>query len=514
MPEQATTSRASAITCERGRGPGSRATVVDPRGPWDRAADDRARHYGGQHRAALGAEGAALLQQQPRVDRDRVRARVRQPAVSRWAARRSVRPQAAVCRQHDRIRRRVGSRGRGPELRRARDRARGAGRVRRADGARRALAGEHDVHRSAASERPRSGSGERSAAPAPRSGYCSAACSPRTCRGAGRCSSTSDSRSSPRSAPSRCYTATYVRPASRSTSPGRVTATAGLFALVYGFAYAQNHSWASSTTVAFLAAGAVLLAAFVAIQTRSAHPLMPLRVVLDRNRGGSFLALAIVGLGTFGVFLFATYYLQEIKGYSPSRTGLAFLPLSAALVIAATVANARLMPRTGPRPVMASGMALAAIGMGLFAQLGVHSSYAAHLLPALLVLGVGLGFLYAPATDIATRGVDPGDAGVASGLGQRNQPGRRVARPRAPQHPGRDRHHALSRGQAPHPDRHRPRRRPRVHHRVLVGRRILRRRRPHHRTAATRPRPDPRTPDRGPSKAPTRRRVLTPSEHR
>ncbi len=143
---------------------------------------------------------------------------------------------------------------------------------------------------------------------------------------------------------------------------------------------------------------------------------MPLRVVLDRNRGGSYLALGIVGLGTFGVFLFATYYLQEIKGYSPSRTGLAFLPLSAALVIAATVASARLLPRTGPRPVMASGMTLAAIGMGLFAQLGVHSSYAAHLLPALLVLGVGLGFLYAPATDIATRGVDPGDAGVASGL--------------------------------------------------------------------------------------------------
>ena len=130
--------------------------------------------------------------------------------------------------------------------------------------------------------------------------------------------------------------------------PGTLTATAGLFALVYGFAYAQNHSWGSSTTIAFLAAGAVLLAVFVAIQARAAHPLMPLRVVLDRNRGGSYLALGIVGLGTFGVFLFSTYYLQEIKGYSPSGTGLAFLPLSAALVIAATVANARLLPRTGP----------------------------------------------------------------------------------------------------------------------------------------------------------------------
>ena len=108
--------------------------------------------------------------------------------------------------------------------------------------------------------------------------------------------------------------------------------------------------------------------------------------------------------------LFSTYYLQEIKGDSPIRTGLAFLPLSAALVIAATVANARLLPRTGPRTVMASGMALAMIGMGLFAQLGVRSSYAAHLLPALLVLGVGLGFLYAPRPN-RHRGVDPATRG-------------------------------------------------------------------------------------------------------
>ena len=198
--------------------------------------------------------------------------------------------------------------------------------------------------------------------------------------------------------------------------PGTVTATGGLFALVYGFAYAQNHSWGSSTTVACLVAGMLLLALFVAIQIRATHPLMPLRVVLDRDRGGSYLALAIAGLGLFGVFLFLTYYLQQTKDYSPSRTGLAFLPLSAAVVITAAVANARVVPRTGPRPVIASGMALAALAMGLFAQVAVHSSYAAHLLPALLVLGVGIGLVYAPATDFAIRGVKPGDAGVASGL--------------------------------------------------------------------------------------------------
>jgi MFS family permease len=160
----------------------------------------------------------------------------------------------------------------------------------------------------------------------------------------------------------------------------------------------------------------LLLAVFVAIQTRASHPLLPPRVVLDRNRGGSYLALGIAGLGLFGVFLFLTYYLQTIKGYSPTRTGLAFLPLSIAVVVSAGFANARIAPRTGPRPVVASGMALSALAMGLFAQLGVHSNYLADLLPALLVLGVGVGLLYAPATDFAVRGVEPGDAGVASGL--------------------------------------------------------------------------------------------------
>ncbi len=149
---------------------------------------------------------------------------------------------------------------------------------------------------------------------------------------------------------------------------------------------------------------------------RAAHPLMPLRVVLDRDRGGSYLALAIVGLGTFGVFLFLTYYLQQTKGYSPSRTGIAFLPLAAASVISAAVANARVVPRIGPGPVVALGMALSAIAMGLFAQLGVHSSYAADLLPAQVLVGVGLGLVFASATDFAIRGVEPGDAGVASGL--------------------------------------------------------------------------------------------------
>ena len=198
--------------------------------------------------------------------------------------------------------------------------------------------------------------------------------------------------------------------------PGTLTSTAGLFALVYGFAHAESHGWGSSTTVTFLLAGVLLLVAFVATQLRATHPLLPLRVVLDRNRGGSFLILGLLGIGVFAVFLFLTYFLQQIKGYSPSMSGLAYLPLTAVLVVSAGVTNARLLPRTGPRPLIALGMALSAISFALFAQLGVHSSYATGVLPGLLVAGVGLGLVFAPATDIATRGVGAADAGVASAM--------------------------------------------------------------------------------------------------
>jgi EmrB/QacA subfamily drug resistance transporter len=197
--------------------------------------------------------------------------------------------------------------------------------------------------------------------------------------------------------------------------PGTVTATGGLFALVYGLAHAQTHGWGSSTTVGFLVTGVLLLAAFVMIQTRSPHPLLPLRIVLERNRAGSFLALGVLGAGMFGVFLFLTYYLQQNLGYSPLKTGVAFLPLTGALVITAGI-SARVLPRTGPRPLFAVGMALAAVGLALLAQLGVHASYATHVLPGLILVGAGLGLVFPPATNIATLGVNAADAGVASAL--------------------------------------------------------------------------------------------------
>jgi MFS family permease len=204
-----------------------------------------------------------------------------------------------------------------------------------------------------------------------------------------------------------------VRP--RIDVPGTVTATGGLFALVYGFAHAQNHGWGSSTTVAFLIAGALLLAAFVVIEMRSRHPLLPLRIVLDRDRGGSFLALGALGAGMFGVFLFLTYYLQLTLGYSPLKTGVAFLPLTAALVITAGLST-RVMPRVGARPIVAAGMVLTAAGLVLLAQLSVHATYATQVLPGLTVMGAGIGLVFPPATNLATFGVDAADAGVASAL--------------------------------------------------------------------------------------------------
>jgi MFS family permease len=153
--------------------------------------------------------------------------------------------------------------------------------------------------------------------------------------------------------------------------PGTFTAVLGLFALVYGFNHAETASWGSPTTLGFIAAGIALLAGFAAIQCRAEHPLLPPRIVLDRDRGGSYLAVGIVGVGMFGAFFLLTFYLQQTLGYSPIHTGFAFLPLVGAVIVTATTSSAVLLQRTGPRPLMTVGMALAAAGMVLLTKLSV-----------------------------------------------------------------------------------------------------------------------------------------------
>jgi EmrB/QacA subfamily drug resistance transporter len=197
--------------------------------------------------------------------------------------------------------------------------------------------------------------------------------------------------------------------------PGALTSTAGLLALVYGFTRAESHGWGSSATLTFVALGVALLAVFSLIERRSTNPLLPLRVLADRNRGGSFLSSLLVGIALFAMFLFLTYYFQQNLGYSAIRAGFAFLPFSAGIVAGATLSG-RMLPRIGPRPLMATGFALAALGLVVFTQVGPHSAYALHILPAELMVSLGMGTAFVPLSSTALIGVDPADAGVASAL--------------------------------------------------------------------------------------------------
>lgn len=197
---------------------------------------------------------------------------------------------------------------------------------------------------------------------------------------------------------------------------GVLLAGFGLFSLVYGFANAERDSWGAPLTLAFLAAGLIALSLFVLLQRRVANPLLPLGVVVDRNRGGALIAIGCAGVAMFGAFLFLTFFMQENLGLSPIQTGLGFLPMVAAIMFTATMIAARLLPRLGPRPLIPPGMAIAAAGLALITGITTDSSYAGNVLPGLLVMGVGFGLIMAPSFETATNGVAPSDAGVASAM--------------------------------------------------------------------------------------------------
>ncbi|MBD8102187.1 MFS transporter [Plantibacter sp. CFBP 8775] len=196
--------------------------------------------------------------------------------------------------------------------------------------------------------------------------------------------------------------------------PGTILVSGALFSLVYGFANAETDGWDSPLSWAFLAAAAVLLVVFVLWQRRAAHPLLPLSIVLDRNRGAAFISVMIAGAGMFGIFLFVTYYLQASLGYSPQQTGFAFLPMIAMLVLAAQLGTNLLVPRFGPKVMVPFGMTLGAIGMLLLTRLDLDSSYVGNVMPALMVLGFAMGSIMPASMQTATLGVDRAFAGVAS----------------------------------------------------------------------------------------------------
>ena len=195
--------------------------------------------------------------------------------------------------------------------------------------------------------------------------------------------------------------------------PGSLLSVSGLVALVYGLGTAETDGWTSATTLGFIGLGVVLLIAFVLVERRVAHPLLPLRVVTDRTRGGAFVSIALVGAGMFGVFLFLTYFLSTVLGFEPLETGLAFLPMILALMVAAQVAPA-LVIKLGYKVPVTLGFLVGAAGMLVFVFLGVDSSYWGHVVPGLVITGLGIGLVMAPAFSAATLGVQAADAGVAS----------------------------------------------------------------------------------------------------
>ena len=196
--------------------------------------------------------------------------------------------------------------------------------------------------------------------------------------------------------------------------PGTVAVSSGLFALVYGFAHAQTTNWGNQLTIGMLAAGVCCSGCSSRSRDESGRRSCRCGFVANRDRGASFLSIGIAGGAIFAIILFLTYYLQQARGFSPITTGLAFLPMTATIMSAAIIGLTRLQQRFGPRALIATGMTLGAAGTLYLAQIRVNSSYAAEILPALIVIGSGLGLVFSTAIANATLGVEPSDSGVAS----------------------------------------------------------------------------------------------------
>ena len=202
---------------------------------------------------------------------------------------------------------------------------------------------------------------------------------------------------------------------------GAITATLGLVALVYGFTKAapkglqDSAHWTDPGTMVWFAAAAILLVAFFVIETRVSNPLLPMRVLLDRNRGASYLVSLITGIGLFAMFLFLGLYLQVILHYSPVKAGFAFLPFSLGIILGAGIA-AQLLPRVGPKPLIVPGLIAGSVGLLLLTRLTPDSEYATHVLVPMLIISVGMAFVFIPVSSTALHAISHHDAGVASAM--------------------------------------------------------------------------------------------------
>lgn len=197
--------------------------------------------------------------------------------------------------------------------------------------------------------------------------------------------------------------------------PGALTVTAGLVALTYGIVSTDSHAWGSPLVLGLMAVGVALVAAFLWVESRHRHPLVPLRMFRSRALTGANLIMMLIGAVMFALFFFLSQYLQDVHGYSPLRTGFAFLPMPLAIIIG-TQLSSRIVDRVGSRVLLTVGPLISAVGLVLLSRLHATSSYALHIgLPgALITFGIGMSFV--PVTLSATGGVDRRDAGLASGL--------------------------------------------------------------------------------------------------
>ena len=197
--------------------------------------------------------------------------------------------------------------------------------------------------------------------------------------------------------------------------PGALSATAGMVSVVYGVFKASTDGWGSSGAWPFIAAGAVLLGVFFVIEARRREPLLPLRLLTDRVRGGSFLAQILVAMALMGMFLFMTFYFQDVHHYSAVKTGLVFMPFSVGIIISAVTAS-QLLPRVGPRPLATVGALMAAGGLWFLSYVTPTSGYAVHVMPAMVVASLGLGLVFVSLSSMALFNVAPRDTGAASAV--------------------------------------------------------------------------------------------------
>jgi EmrB/QacA subfamily drug resistance transporter len=209
-----------------------------------------------------------------------------------------------------------------------------------------------------------------------------------------------------------------VRPQTRPRIdfPGVLVASAGLFSLVYGLSSAETHSWSAPVTIVALIANAVLLSAFVVLENHVANPLLPLHIVWNRVRAGSYATMFIIGSGIFAQYLFLSFYMQKDLGFSPIETGLGFLPFTVTVAFTSIRAQKTILPRIGVKWLIMIGSALAVVGQVLFTRLSPHGNYASEIVPSLILTGLGVGCLFSSAIFGGTVSVKPGDAGIAGAL--------------------------------------------------------------------------------------------------